>query len=134
WMRARGPLRVRLGARVVARTPPAPWAIDRRDGDRVWVRDRIGLGPWVPDGPVTVPALAAPAGRGDGLLARIVPTDAGWVAVGAIALPTVPAAVPRWVRLRALWLRATGTAVRTTADVLRHAGHHVARRALECAR
>lgn len=77
----------------------APWALWRveRDGDAVFLHDHTGLAPtYRPQGPVR---LQGEAPTGEGLAARVVRTDTGWIAHTALDVPALPSReqVQDWV-------------------------------------
>lgn len=125
---------LRPGFVAVLRTPPAVWEITGVDGDRIEVADTLGLDP--PVGPVQLRPPGTPTGAprvGGWLMARLVPTPAGWQAVTPIVVPRAPAVLARWRLWATLGARAADPRVRTFGDVLRARGHHLARRLLETA-
>lgn len=121
---------VRARLRAVGEAPLLPWRW-ASDGDR-WRLDAIV--PGVADVEVPAAALGAVPGAAAGgtLLARVVITAAGPVAVGPIALPGAapPGAVAVWAaRIVDEARRDDPSAV--AAAVWRHRGHRLARRAAE---
>lgn len=130
------PVDARARVRAVARAPLAPWRVRAIADQRVQLEPALPLGePLVPDGPVLLRDVAAPAGPlrvGGGLLARVVATTAGPVAWGAIAaeLPS-DARLVGWVRRLGWEVRLADRRRDTVADVLRQRGHTLTRLILE---
>lgn len=132
----------RLAVRAIALAPFAPFAIERIERDRVWVRDVAGLHrdavpsvaqlrpPGLPFGPV---------GPGDLLFARMARGPEGFVATVPLGVPgPVPEALGTWVRWLS-WLDVfdrqerglTPPPTLTMVELLRRLGHLIARWTIE---
>lgn len=77
----------RAQVRAVGLAPWALWQVERR-GSQLWLEDATGLAPaYLPDGPVQI---VGEHPTGQGLAARVLKTDRGWVAHTALSVPALP--------------------------------------------
>jgi len=131
-------LEERESFRAVERAPAAAWRLVEPCGDRWVIAALLGISRHaVPDAPVSIPALASVnggGGSGDLLLARVVATEAGWVAPLALAVRGLPApeVIRSWVALEGLLL-GIDHKLPSLDELLRLRPHVLVRRAHEWA-
>lgn len=99
WCRSkpRAPTADRARVRAVGLAPWALWRVERAPSGLL-LHDATGLAPaYLPQGPVTV---VGEAPTGEGLAARVVRTDRGWVAHTALSVATLPSEqeIAGWLR------------------------------------
>ncbi|MCB9664373.1 MAG: hypothetical protein H6732_09680 [Alphaproteobacteria bacterium] len=132
WLKDRaGPAEPeREAALAVGRAPWGAWRLAGGDGDGWRVAPLLPVRPcWTPDGPVDLSEAGGVRGGprpGGLLLARLVPTTAGWVARMPFLLPVAPPATLArgWLASAAFPLLAA-TPELSLEDVLRRGGHRV---------
>lgn len=108
----------RQRVRTVALAPWALWRVEHR-ADGIQLHDHTGLGPaYQPEGPVRIEGEAP---DGEGLVARVLRDDRGWVAHTALAVPRLPdrAVVTRWIHDELVLARTFQPALRVE-PLLRH--------------
>lgn len=129
WIERQAPPSARPAARALFRTPPSVWRVVAAGAEGTVLEE---VPAWVGGGRCR---LRAGSPLPEGLwIARLVPTLDGARPSAAIEVAQVPPApvLDRWLRVAALAERARGFPIRTVADALRIAGHHVARWIGEC--
>lgn len=121
--------RLRATFRAVGLAPWAVWRVVGRDGDRFTLADHTGLGEFYqPHGPVRVIGQEP---TGEGLAARVLLTEDGWIAHVALDVPRLPPAplIDRWVALETWMARTVQPGI--TREALLRKRPVVVRRSLE---
>ena len=127
---------IRASARAVGLAPLSVYSLEANRPEGWVVADRLDLmSQVVPDGPVDVSAAAClwrPPQPGDTLVARLVPTDDGWVACNAFILPSAPPPqkLAAWVQL-ALWEARIRERRLKVEELLRRNAHWLCRHIVE---
>ncbi|MBX2801328.1 MAG: hypothetical protein KTR31_26860 [Myxococcales bacterium] len=132
---------VRASVTAIAQAPLAPWRVMRWPASdevlpSIEVQDVLGLSEVVvPDGPVSLRAVAAPfgsVGPRDLLVARIARGPNGWEATCPLAIPgPVPEAVPRWIQWLCWEDRLERRGPTSLSGLLSRWGHVLVRRWVE---
>lgn len=119
---------LRAAVRAVGLAPWALWRVEHRD-DGLYLHDHTGLGDaYQPSGPVTV--IGEPP-TGEGLAARVLFTDLGWVAHTALDVPHLPsrAQIVTWMHYETWMARTVQPGV--TREALFRKRPTLVRRAME---